>query len=369
MRKRDHTGARAHFERALTAPRNLGEAKHLLANESDIHFWLGCALFELGQHEDAPALAGAPNFRGDFQEMSVRVFSEMTYYSALALERLGQRARSRALLRGLLDYARLLEKTPAKIDYFATSLPAMLLFDDDASIPPEDDGAVPAGAGAARTGREIRSKDTVARCPAARPQSSAGRRSAGRTAEMSTLAPNARPDCSVCREGEFSAYVMRSPSVEVVVVPELGGRIVRIGNIKTGREWLWHPPGKLNLFRNNLGDDFSRSPLAGLDECLPTIEPCQWRGRQIPDHGEVWSAAWSVNEAAWKSGALRTEAHWRFRRLISSGSLNCAKMKFVFLTGSRVEVKLKNIFFGRCTRSWQCSRTTISCFRRQLVRC
>jgi tetratricopeptide (TPR) repeat protein len=132
MGKRDFASARAHFERALTARQNLGEAKHLLANQSDIHFWLGCALFELGQHEHARRQwEVSANFKGDFQEMRVRAFSEMTYYSALALERLGQRGEARALLRGLLDYARRLEKTPAKIDYFATSLPAMLLFDDD----------------------------------------------------------------------------------------------------------------------------------------------------------------------------------------------------------------------------------------------
>jgi hypothetical protein len=34
-------------------------------------------------------------------------------------------------LRELLAYARKLQKAEARIDYFATSLPAMLLFDDD----------------------------------------------------------------------------------------------------------------------------------------------------------------------------------------------------------------------------------------------
>lgn len=34
-------------------------------------------------------------------------------------------------MRELLAHARLLAKAPAKIDYFATSLPTMLLFDDD----------------------------------------------------------------------------------------------------------------------------------------------------------------------------------------------------------------------------------------------
>ncbi len=35
------TAAVAHFEAALASPENLGEAKHLLANQSDIHYWLG----------------------------------------------------------------------------------------------------------------------------------------------------------------------------------------------------------------------------------------------------------------------------------------------------------------------------------------
>ena len=63
--------------------------------------------------------------------MSVRIFSEMTYYSALSLERLGKKTASRKLLRSLLSYAHVLSESEAKIDYFATSLPTMLLFDED----------------------------------------------------------------------------------------------------------------------------------------------------------------------------------------------------------------------------------------------
>ena len=132
LRRGNAAAARGHFEQALLSPQNLGEAKHLLANQSDIRFWLGEACSALG---DRPAALNhwqaAAAFRGDFQEMSVRSFSEMTYYSALALARLGRKAASRKLLRGLLIYARRLAHAPAKIDYFATSLPTMLVFDDD----------------------------------------------------------------------------------------------------------------------------------------------------------------------------------------------------------------------------------------------
>ncbi len=128
----DYPCAVSHFETALTAPQNLGEAKHLLANQSDIHYWLGCALEASREKQKAKQhWRAAANFRGDFQEMSVRAFSEMTYYSALALEKLGQPAKAKKLLRDLLTYAKQLQKSEAKIDYFATSLPTMLIFDDD----------------------------------------------------------------------------------------------------------------------------------------------------------------------------------------------------------------------------------------------
>jgi len=128
----DFPCAVSHFENALAAPQNLGEAKHLLANQSDIHYWFGCALAAGGERQKARNhWLVAATFKGDFQEMSVRAFSEMTYYSALAMEKLGQRAKARKLFRDLLAYAQRLQKMPAKIDYFATSLPTMLLFDDD----------------------------------------------------------------------------------------------------------------------------------------------------------------------------------------------------------------------------------------------
>jgi len=132
LRQRTVASAINHFRAALSAPPNLGEAKHLLANQSDIHFALGCALAAGGDDAGAHAeWTAAAEFKGDFQAMTVRAFSEMTYYSARALQRLGRKAEARRLLRTLLAGARRLAKTPATIDYFATSLPTMLLFDDD----------------------------------------------------------------------------------------------------------------------------------------------------------------------------------------------------------------------------------------------
>ena len=128
----DAAEARDHFAAALGAPLNLGEARHLLANQSEVHYWLGCALSALGDRKLANMhWLSAAKFKGDFQEMKVRAFSEMTFYSALSLNRLGQKKKAADLFRDLLGYARRLEKAEARINYFATSLPTMLLFDDD----------------------------------------------------------------------------------------------------------------------------------------------------------------------------------------------------------------------------------------------
>lgn len=132
LARQDGAEARALFEAALHSPPHLGEARHLLANASDIHYWLGEAGAALGRKSEARQYwQRAAEARGDFQEMSIRSFSEMTYYSALALCRLGQNREAQVLLEALLQHALELEKAPATVDYFATSLPTMLLFEED----------------------------------------------------------------------------------------------------------------------------------------------------------------------------------------------------------------------------------------------
>lgn len=128
----DTVQARGLISAALEAPEQLGEAWHLLANRSHVYYWLGVAC--KSDHDTRAARhwwQKAAESAGDFQETSIRPYSEMTYYSALALRRLGQSNEARDLLRELLRYARTLARSKARINYFATSLPAMLLFNED----------------------------------------------------------------------------------------------------------------------------------------------------------------------------------------------------------------------------------------------
>jgi len=55
----------------------------------------------------------------------------MTFWSGLALQSLGCTEDAEALFARIFDYSVELERAEPKIDYFATSLPAMLLFEED----------------------------------------------------------------------------------------------------------------------------------------------------------------------------------------------------------------------------------------------
>jgi len=128
----DSAVAREHFLAALQPPHNLSEQPHLLSNQSDIYFWIGESFHHGGDREDARTWWNrAATQKGDFKDMAVQDVSEMTFWTGLALNRLERKKEAAALFRRLFDYSIELEHTPPKIDYFATSLPAMLLFDED----------------------------------------------------------------------------------------------------------------------------------------------------------------------------------------------------------------------------------------------
>jgi len=117
---------------ALEPPANLGEARHLLANASDLWLAMGDAQERAGRHAEAVEWwRRAAEFTGVFQTMTVVPYSDLTYYSVLALRRLGEIEAADATLAGLQSYVAHLRKTKPRIDYFATSLPTMLLFTEN----------------------------------------------------------------------------------------------------------------------------------------------------------------------------------------------------------------------------------------------
>ncbi|HET7723116.1 MAG TPA: hypothetical protein VFK68_00645, partial [Propionibacteriaceae bacterium] len=121
-----------HLVAALEPPASLGETRHPLASPAQVLLALGDAQAATGDLDAArTSWASAAAAAGDFTSMSPTAYSENTYFSVLAARRVGEEDRANALLSGLGDHVRRLAHTPARIDYFATSLPTLLLFHDD----------------------------------------------------------------------------------------------------------------------------------------------------------------------------------------------------------------------------------------------
>jgi tetratricopeptide (TPR) repeat protein len=118
------TEALEHFEAARRYPENLGEGKHLLTLERDLDYFCGLAAERLGDTALAQKYwraAAAP----------LPSIGSHSFFQALAMQKLENSQKARAVLSELAEFARAQSSIVPKIDYFATSLPNFLLFDDD----------------------------------------------------------------------------------------------------------------------------------------------------------------------------------------------------------------------------------------------
>jgi tetratricopeptide (TPR) repeat protein len=113
-----------HFEMARNYPENLGEGKHLLTLERDLDYFSGVAAQQLGNADSARRFwtaAAAP-----LPEIGLH-----SYFQALALRALGNHQQATTIFSQLAKVADEKMNREPRVDYFATSLPNMLLFHDD----------------------------------------------------------------------------------------------------------------------------------------------------------------------------------------------------------------------------------------------
>lgn len=125
------------LNQAMHYPDNLGEGKLYGAQENDIFYWLGCAYEGLNQEEKAQecfniAISGlsepsAAMFYNDQQPDKI-------FYQGLAALKLNEKEKAISIFNRLIDYGRAHSDDQVKIDYFAVSLPDMLIFEDDLNI-------------------------------------------------------------------------------------------------------------------------------------------------------------------------------------------------------------------------------------------
>lgn len=95
------------------------------------------------------------------------------------------------------------------------------------------------------------------------------------------------------------ALALENNDIKAVILPAHGGKVAS----------LWYRPAEFELLFQNPrgafrkaepGDKFSDFEACGFDEAFPTVDACTVRvgERQVtyPDHGELWSAAFSACE-------------------------------------------------------------------------
>jgi galactose mutarotase-like enzyme len=97
---------------------------------------------------------------------------------------------------------------------------------------------------------------------------------------------------SVCEDevnqATFNRLALKTDTLEVEVLPELGGKISSLR--RNGAELLQGPLKPYTLRTPTMR--FEESDASGFDECLPSVSACEITGPsdtiQIPDHGEFW---------------------------------------------------------------------------------
>src|SRR5207342_3441412 len=105
----------------------------------------------------------------------------------------------------------------------------------------------------------------------------------------------------------------------LTVLPEYGGKLSSLRDLRTGREWLWRHP-RQSYAKFPYGVTYVQTAdTGGWDECFPSVAQCEypdapWQGVLIQDHGELWSQVpmLTVDENA---DYVRLHMRWQGTRL------------------------------------------------------
>ncbi|MDP4278243.1 MAG: DUF5107 domain-containing protein, partial [Bacteroidota bacterium] len=133
MKEKDFSKAITLLKECFDYPSNLGEGKLYGAQENDFNYWLGCAYEGLGFSEKAKTywtLAKEGN-----TEPAAAIFyndqkPDKIFYQGLALLKLGRKDESNLRFNKLIDFGEKHMNETIKLDYFAVSLPDLLIWED-----------------------------------------------------------------------------------------------------------------------------------------------------------------------------------------------------------------------------------------------
>ena len=94
----------------------------------------------------------------------------------------------------------------------------------------------------------------------------------------------------------FESIQVNTGMLELTIIPELGGKISSLRDVRSGREWFWRNPRIPYQHVPHGSSYIENADTGGWDECFPSVSPCEypggpWKGAFIQDHGELWSQA------------------------------------------------------------------------------
>ena len=125
-------------------------------------------------------------------------------------------------------------------------------------------------------------------------------------------APAAKPE-------DFGFAELRGGGSRVVIVPALGGKNAQLE--LGGRQWFWTSDVTPYAAPDETASYAETADTGGYDECFPTIAPCKvptwvrgFGGTLLPDHGEIWSQAPTIDVRTSPDGQSATTT-WTGRRM------------------------------------------------------
>jgi tetratricopeptide (TPR) repeat protein len=125
------------LEQVGNYPHNLGEGKLYGTQENDIHYLMGCVYECLGNKERATIFFEKAT-HGNSEPVQAVFYNDQQpdkiFYQGLALKKLNEYRKAETIFKRLIDFGNQHMNDRIKIDYFAVSLPDLLVFDQDLGL-------------------------------------------------------------------------------------------------------------------------------------------------------------------------------------------------------------------------------------------
>jgi len=123
----------------------------------------------------------------------------------------------------------------------------------------------------------------------------------------------ARPSIQKSIVNGMNALVLENEKIRTVILPELGARVLSLIYKPTETEFAWRSP---NVPIEKTNEELEN--VSGFFDCIPTTDPCTFRGNKLPLGGEVSSKPWKILKIEKRRAAvtLKMEARCKIYPLL-----------------------------------------------------